>query len=113
MAEDDEFVQAIEDAGLKFIGPCAATQRGAGKKDEAKRTALSVNVSVTPGIDNVTARTLVAKHPSRDSLLAVAKSEGLKCDKNRITSYNVCYTKLLRSRGVPSIWAATARASRS
>ena len=81
MAEDDEFVQAIEDAGLKFIGPCAATQRGAGKKDEAKRTALSVNVSVTPGIDNATSRTLVTKHPSRAALLAVVKAEGLKCDK--------------------------------
>ena len=53
MAEDDEFVAAIENAGLTFMGPCSATQRGAGKKDEAKRTALSVNVSVTPGIDNV------------------------------------------------------------
>lgn len=81
MAEDDEFVAAIEDAGLKFIGPCAATQRGAGKKDEAKRTALSVDVSVTPGIDNVTSRTLVSKHPSRQALLAVAKAEGLNCDK--------------------------------
>jgi acetyl/propionyl-CoA carboxylase alpha subunit len=81
MAEDDEFVAAIEDAGLKFIGPCSATQRGAGKKDEAKRTALSVDVSVTPGINNVTARTLVAKHPSRAALLAVVKAEGLKVDK--------------------------------
>jgi len=81
MAEDDEFVAAIEDAGLKFIGPCSATQRGAGKKDEAKRTALSVDVSVTPGIDNVTARTLITKHPSREALLAVVKAEGLKVDK--------------------------------
>ncbi|MBW2504137.1 MAG: biotin carboxylase [Deltaproteobacteria bacterium] len=81
MAEDDEFVAAIEDAGLMFIGPCAATQRGAGKKDEAKRTALSVNVSVTPVIDNVTARTLVTKHPSRDALLALVKSEELACNK--------------------------------
>ncbi|MHB8708813.1 MAG: ATP-binding protein [Desulfuromonadales bacterium] len=81
MAEDDEFVAAIEDAGLKFIGPCSATQRGAGKKDEAKRTALTVDVSVTPGINNVTSRTLVAKHPSREALLAVVKAEGLKCEK--------------------------------
>ncbi len=79
MAEDDEFVAAIEDAGLKFIGPCAATQRAAGKKDEAKRTALQVDVSVTPGIDNVTARTLVKKYPSRDALLNLAKAEGLEC----------------------------------
>lgn len=81
MAEDDEFVAAIEDAGLMFIGPCSATQRGAGKKDEAKRTALTVDVSVTPGINNVTARTLVSKHPSREKLLAVVKAEGLNCDK--------------------------------
>ncbi len=80
MAEDDEFVAAIENAGLKFIGPCAHTQASAGKKDEAKRTALKVNVSVTPGIDNVTARTLVKKHPSREALLAVVKAEGLQCD---------------------------------
>ncbi len=79
MAEDDEFVAAIEQAGLKFIGPCSATQAGAGKKDEAKRTALNVNVSVTPGIDNATARTLVKKHPTRESLLALVKAEGLEC----------------------------------
>src|SRR6185369_10248552 len=80
MAEDDEFVGAIEAAGLNFIGPCAATQTGAGKKDEAKRTALSVNVSVTPGIDNVTARALVKKHPSREQLLALVTSDALECD---------------------------------
>ncbi|PLX91672.1 MAG: biotin carboxylase [Desulfuromonas sp.] len=79
MAEDDEFVAAIEDAGLRFIGPCAATQRAAGKKDEAKRTALQVNVSVTPGIDNVTARTLLKKHPTKASLKALIKAENLSC----------------------------------
>ena len=78
MAEDEEFVDAIEQAGLRFIGPCAATQAAAGKKDEAKRTALAVGVSVTPGINNVTARTLVNKHPSREALLAVVKAEGLQ-----------------------------------
>ncbi len=77
MAEDEEFVSAIENAGLKFIGPCAATQGKAGKKDEAKRTALAVEVSVTPGINNVTARTLLKKHSTRDKLLALVKAEGL------------------------------------
>lgn len=94
MAEDDEFVAAIEDAGLKFIGPCAATQRGAGKKDEAKRTALSVNVSVTPGIDNVTARTLVSKHPSREALLAVVKAEKLNCDKKILDDKKLALERL-------------------
>ncbi len=80
MAEDEEFVRAIEMAGLTFIGPRAEIQARAGKKDEAKRTALSVDVSVTPGIDNVTARTLVKKYPDREKLLALVKTEGLNCD---------------------------------
>ncbi|RME40505.1 MAG: biotin carboxylase [Deltaproteobacteria bacterium] len=94
MAEDDEFVQAIEDAGLMFIGPCAATQRAAGKKDEAKRTALQVDVSVTPGIDNVTARTLVAKHPSREALLALVKAEGLTCDESVLNDTSLSLEEL-------------------
>ena len=80
MAEDEEFVAAIEKAGLSFIGPNSRTQADAGKKDEAKRTALQVGVSVTPGINNVTARTLVKKHPTRDKLLALAKAEGIPLD---------------------------------
>jgi len=81
MAEDEEFVAAIEKAGLKFIGPCAATQAKAGKKDEAKRTALQVNVSVTPGVDNVTARTLLKKFPTREKLLKLVEAEGLPCNE--------------------------------
>lgn len=80
MAEDEEFVAAIENAGLSFMGPNSCTQADAGKKDEAKRTALQVGVSVTPGINNVTARTLVAKHPTREALLALAKANGLDVD---------------------------------
>ncbi len=80
MAEDEEFVAAIENAGLSFIGPNSRTQADAGKKDEAKRTALSVGVSVTPGINNVTARTLVKKYPTREQLLALVKSEDIKVD---------------------------------
>ncbi len=90
MAEDEEFVAAIEKADLKFIGPCAATQARAGKKDEAKRTALQVNVSVTPGIDNVSARTLVKKHSSREKLQALVEAEGLDCD-----------TKILKDAALP------------
>ena len=89
MAEDDEFVAALENAGLNFIGPCSATQAGAGKKDEAKRTALNVNVSVTPGINNVTARTLVKKHPDREKLLALAASDGFVCDPRVLADASV------------------------
>ncbi len=80
MAEDEEFVATLERAGLVFIGPNSTTQARAGKKDEAKRTALEVKVSVTPGINDVTARTLVAKHRTRERLAALARAEGLACD---------------------------------
>jgi acetyl/propionyl-CoA carboxylase alpha subunit len=94
MAEDEEFVAAIEKAGLVFIGPCSATQASAGKKDEAKRTALSVNVSVTPGINNVTARTLLKKHPDRKKLLALVEAEDLACDKNFLNDPKVSLEEL-------------------
>ena len=80
MAEDEELVKAIEQAGLTFIGPCSRTVREAGFKDEAKRTALAVGVSVTPGIDNLTALTLLAKSPATAALRALAEAKGLEVD---------------------------------
>ena len=80
MAEDEEFVATIEKAGLKFIGPNSVTQARAGKKDEAKRTALEVKVSVTPGINDVTGRTLLGKYPTLKQLKALAESKGLAVD---------------------------------
>src|SRR5512136_352492 len=80
MAEDEEFVAAIENAGLSFMGPNSRTQADAGKKDEAKRTALQVGVSVTPGINNVTARTLVKKYSTREKLLALVSTHDLTVD---------------------------------
>src|SRR5919108_3249938 len=80
MAEDEEFVATIERAGLKFIGPNSVTQARAGKKDEAKRTALEVKVSVTPGVNNVTARTLLRKFDTRKKLLLVIEARELAVD---------------------------------
>jgi len=81
MAEDGEFVATVERAGLKFIGPNSATQERAGKKDEAKKTALSVKVSVTPGINNVTARTLLREFDSRKKLLLVDEAREFHIDR--------------------------------
>jgi acetyl/propionyl-CoA carboxylase alpha subunit len=81
MAEDGEFVATVERAGLKFIGPNSVTQERAGKKDEAKKTALSVNVSVTPGINNVTARTLLKKFDTRKKLLLVDEAREFHIDR--------------------------------
>ncbi len=81
MAEDEDMVAAMEKANLNFIGPCSRTQRSAGRKDEAKRTALSVNVSVTPGIDNATTLTLLKKFPDEKSLIRLSTKERLAVDK--------------------------------
>jgi acetyl/propionyl-CoA carboxylase alpha subunit len=80
MAEDEEFVATIEKAGLKFIGPNSTTQARAGKKDEAKRTALECKVSVTPGVNDVTARTILNKFDTRRKLLLVVEARELKVD---------------------------------
>src|SRR5512146_3526294 len=80
MAEDEEFVAEIEKAGLKFIGPNSVTQARAGKKDEAKRTALEVKVSVTPGVNNVTARTLLRRFDTRKKLKMVIEARELDLD---------------------------------
>jgi len=77
MAEDEEFVRSIEEAGLRFIGPCSHTVQAAGFKDEAKRTAEQLDVSVTPGINNATARLLLRKFPDRKALRKLAKKHGL------------------------------------
>lgn len=80
MAEDEEMVRAMEEAGLNFIGPCSTTVHQAGLKDEAKRTALDVGVSVTPGIDNLTALTLLRRYPDAESLQALCREQGLEVD---------------------------------
>lgn len=64
MSEDAEMVEAMENAGLNFIGPCSFTQKSAGMKDQAKRTALETGVSVTPGVNNATSLALFAKYGS-------------------------------------------------
>lgn len=78
MAEDEEMVSAMENAGLNFIGPCSRTVHDAGLKDEAKRTALNVGVSVTPGIDNASTMTVLAKYPDDAALQKVCKEQGLE-----------------------------------
>lgn len=79
MSEDAEMVEAMEEAGLNFIGPCSFTQKSAGMKDQAKRTALETGVSVTPGINNATSLALFAKY-GKDGLEKCAKDNNLEVD---------------------------------
>jgi acetyl/propionyl-CoA carboxylase alpha subunit len=77
MAEDAAFVRVLEEAGLTFVGPCSFTQTAAGAKDEAKRTAIANNVSVTPGVNDATVRTLLRKHPDHGALARLVREAGL------------------------------------
>ncbi len=79
MSEDAEMVEAMENAGLNFIGPCSFTQKSAGMKDQAKRTALETGVSVTPGVNNATSLALFAKH-GKDGLAKCAADNNLTVD---------------------------------
>ena len=77
MAEDAEFIQAIEEAGLGFVGPSSRVVRRAGAKDEAKKLARSLGNAVIPGVDDVSARTLLARAGGRAGLEGLAKEHGL------------------------------------
>jgi acetyl-CoA/propionyl-CoA carboxylase biotin carboxyl carrier protein len=64
LSESAEFAQAVENAGLAFIGPDSPTIAMMGDKVEARRAALACGVPVLPGSDHAVesldeARTLV------------------------------------------------------
>ena len=49
LSENPEFVEAVEAAGLVFIGPSASAIRAMGLKDNAKTLMAAANVPVVPG----------------------------------------------------------------
>ncbi len=83
MAEDADFIQAIEDAGLGFFGPSAAVIRRAGAKDEAKKLARSLNNAVIPGVDNISALALLARVEKRAELEKLASQHALDWEFDR------------------------------
>jgi len=77
MAEDAEFVEAIERAGVGFMGPASSVLKRAGAKDEAKKLARSLGNAVIPGVDDVAARALAARAKNRAGLERLAREHGL------------------------------------
>jgi len=78
MAEDAFFIESIEQAGITFMGPSSHVAKGVGAKDEAKKLARARGVSVTPGVDNITALALLDKvGNSKEALVQTAKKEEL------------------------------------
>ena len=49
LSENPDFVEAVEKAGLTFIGPAASSIRAMGLKDAAKRLMVKAGVPVVPG----------------------------------------------------------------
>lgn len=80
MAEDGVMIRAMEQAGLRFIGPGSQTAYKAGFKDEAKHKALELGVSVTPGINTATSTTLLRLYPDLNSLQKLSKKQALNID---------------------------------
>jgi acetyl/propionyl-CoA carboxylase alpha subunit len=80
MAEDAEFIAAIERSGLSFMGPSSHVANNAGAKDQAKKLARRLRVSVIPGIDNVSALALLRKHRDLAALEQFARRQGLTVD---------------------------------
>jgi acetyl-CoA carboxylase biotin carboxylase subunit len=53
LAENADFAEAVEQAGLTFIGPSSAVIRLMGDKVSAKRAMLAASVPCVPGLDGV------------------------------------------------------------
>jgi len=77
MAEDAEFIEAIERAGVAFIGPSSRVIRQAGAKDEAKKLARALGNSVIPGVDTVSTRALLRRAGKRKAIEALAAERSL------------------------------------
>ncbi len=77
MAEDADFIEAIENAGLTFVGPSSEVCRRAGAKDEAKKLARSLGNAVIPGVDNISAISLAKSAGGQKALEKLAKDRSL------------------------------------
>ena len=69
LSENASFATAVQEAGLVFVGPSAASIRAMGDKVAAKRTMQAAGVTCVPGPDQVLSGDL-------DQLLALAESIG-------------------------------------
>ena len=86
MAEDAEFIEAIEEAGLGFVGPSSHVARKAGAKDEAKKLARGLGNAIIPGVDDISSRALVQTAKDQSALEKLAKKHKLPFSWNGAAS---------------------------
>jgi acetyl-CoA carboxylase biotin carboxylase subunit len=71
LAENEDFAQACEDAGLTFIGPSADAIRRMGSKTGARQVAIAAGVPVVPGTEEP-----FSDSASDEEIAATAKTIG-------------------------------------
>ncbi|MFN8391658.1 MAG: biotin carboxylase N-terminal domain-containing protein [Bdellovibrionota bacterium] len=69
LAESPEFADAVENAGLIFVGPSATVMKRAGHKDSARKAAAAVGLPIPPGYD--------ALDQSENTLVEAARGIGV------------------------------------
>ena len=70
LSENEEFAQAIADAGITWVGPPPAAIRAMGDKIKARRTMIEAGVPVAPGSDTVLGRDAGTGLSDAEALLA-------------------------------------------
>ncbi len=107
MAEDADFISAIEASSVRFIGPSAHVLRSAGAKDEAKKLARSLGNAVVPGVDNPSALALLERAGDQKSLERLASQHGLEFSWNAAVDPLENAERLLQSGYARSIELVT------
>lgn len=67
LAERGDFAEAVEGAGMTFVGPPAAAIRAMGDKTEARRRMRAAGVPVVPGTDSPLASAREAEDAAREA----------------------------------------------
>ncbi len=73
LSENETFAQAVNDAGLTWVGPSPAAIQAMGDKVMARRTMIAAGVSVVPGSDSVAGCDACAGLSDADALRAAAE----------------------------------------
>ncbi len=107
MAEDADFIEAIEASSVRFVGPSASVLRKAGAKDEAKKLARSLGNAVVPGVDDISALALARRARGRSGLESIAKEKGLELRWNDDVSLEENAESLLQAGYARSIEIVT------